>query len=251
MKNDTVDSLHEDSFIRQKLFATNMSALTRYRVLVIGNRSLLFLIWYELVTVLFGSIPGAVGLYLRKIFYRTLFKEIGKGVVFGRNVTIRCPSHIVLGNQVVIDDGCFLDGRGAEKGKLVIGDNVILNRNCTVQSKVGPLHIGANCLIGAGTTIVSQGGVCIGQWVGFAGGCKVSGGLFELKPSEDTSDPPWTRHTKGPVRIDGRCVFAYGAIVLDGVHIGQRCMIGPGTVVMQDLPDGSIASTRPGVILRK
>jgi len=246
--NSEIQELDESQFMRGQLHG-KQSALKKYSSLVIGNASFLSLLKYELIVLLFGFIPGALGLVLRKLFYPKLFSKIGKGVVFGRNVTIRCAENIAIGDNVVIDDDVVLDGRGAEQHGLVIGNNVVLNRGCVVQSKFGPLSIGDYSAIGAGSAIVAQGGVEIGRWVGIAGGCEVSGGLFELVEQEDDTTPPFRRYTKGPVSIGDNTTLAYGAIVVDGVSVGKNCMIGPGCVVMSNMKDETVASLRPAVVL--
>ena len=244
--------LDESQFVRERLHGGGKSALRRYRDLVIGEQGSWWgLLRYELITILFGYIPGSPGLILRRVFYRFLFREIGAKVVFGRNLTIRCAANIRLGSRVVIDDDSLVDGRGAGDDKLVLGDRVIVNRGCTVRSKVGPLHVGSDTTIGAGSMISSQGGVFIGEWVSIAGGCKVGGGIFEPKPEGDTSMPPFRRVTKGPIRIGDRCVLAGNSIVLDGASIGRACLIGAGAVVMQDIPDEATFATRPGLVLKR
>ncbi len=248
--NTRVKSLDEAEFMRGKLHGDS-SAARKYADLVLASYSPWKLFKYELVTSLLGHIPGAVGLVLRKIAYRSLFNKIGRNVVFGRSVTIRCPENIVIGDNVIIDNYCLLDGRGAGEEKLVIGDNVVLNRGCIVQSKSGFLHIGDYSTIGAGSAVVSQGGVKIGRWVGIAGGCEVSGGLFEHCEPADDSSPPFVRYSKGPVTIGDNSILAYGAIVVDNVTVGNNCMIGAGCLVINDLPDNSIASSRPAVVLAK
>ncbi len=245
-----VKSLDEAQFMRSKLHGDSSSA-RKYADLVLASYSPWKLFKYELVTGLFGYIPGAVGLVLRKMIYRSLFNNIGRNVVFGRSVTIRCPENIVIGDNVIIDDYCVLDGRGAGEGKLIVGDNVVLNRACVVQSKSGFLHIGDYSTVGAGSVVVSQGGVKIGRWVGIAGGCEISGGLFEHCAAANASSPPFVRYSKGPVTVGDNSILAYGAIVIDNVTVGKNCMIGAGCLVMNDLPDHSVASSRPAVVLAK
>ena len=52
--------------------------------------------------------------FLRGIFYKFLFKKVGKSVSFGRNITVRHPNKIEIGNNVVIDDNCMLDAKGKD-----------------------------------------------------------------------------------------------------------------------------------------
>lgn len=240
--------LKADAFIRHKVFNERKSAVGKYAALVVGEFSFVRLLKYELTTSLFGPLPGALGLLLRKIFYPLLFKEIGRGVVFGRNVVLRHCHRIKIGDRVIIDDYTLLDARGAGEQGIVIEDDVIINRGCIIQAKVGNIHICRRSDVGAGTAIVSQGGVHIGERVSIGGGCKISGGLFEMLGDED-ADPPYRRYSKGPVHIEKRCLLAMGAVVLDDVTVGEGSMVGAGTVVSVSLPPYSISSPRPALMM--
>jgi acetyltransferase-like isoleucine patch superfamily enzyme len=68
--------------------------------------------------------------------------------VFGRNLTIRNAQNITLGDNVIIDDDCVLDARGAGPDGVVIGDRVIINRGASIQAKIGPIWIGEDSDIG-------------------------------------------------------------------------------------------------------
>jgi len=243
--------LDEASFMRGKLHGKE-SNLQKYANLVIGHYSFGALLKYELIIFFLGGLNGSVGLVLRKMLFPRLFLSVGKGVVFGRNVTIRCGKNIVIGDNVVIDDYSVLDGRGCSDTKITIGDNVVLNRGCVIQSKLGSISLGEYSTVGAGSVVVSQGeGVTIGRWVGIAGGCEISGGLFKHQPASSPEVPPFVRYTRGPVTLGDNTILAYGAIVIDGVTIGKNCMVGPGCVVISDLPDDAVISNRPGVVLKR
>ncbi len=172
----------EQYYIRDQLLAGRKSAARRYADLVVGEgASYGQLLKYELVTSLFGGLPGALGLALRQLFYPRLFKKVGQGVVFGRHIVIRNARNVTLGDQVIVDDLCVIDGRGAGPEGVVIGDRVIVNRGTTIQAKIGPIHIGDDCDIGGGSTVHSQGGVEIGRAVVIGGGAKISGGAFQIQ----------------------------------------------------------------------
>jgi len=89
---------------QKDLLNKKAGVIKKYRQMFLGDVSFFFLLKYELVTTLFTSTPGALGFVLRKLFFRGLFKKIGQGVVFGRNMTIRHPLKIEIGNNVVFDD---------------------------------------------------------------------------------------------------------------------------------------------------
>lgn len=232
--------IDESGFIREQLYGGAESSWKRYAGLVLTRPGLLALLHYEIVTTLFGPLPGALGLALRKVFYPRLFKQVGRGAIFGRNIIVRHGGRITLGDGVVIDDNCLLDGRGAGDEEVLVGDRVMLNRGVTVQAKAGPIHIGADTSVGAGTVIVAQGGVYIAEKVSIAGGCFISGGQFETTKPED-GEQATERYTKGPIRMETGCRLGMAAVVLDGVHLGEGCSVGPGSVVMTDLPAGAVA----------
>jgi acetyltransferase-like isoleucine patch superfamily enzyme len=83
----------------------------------------------------------SVSYLLRKICYKFLFTEIGRGVTFGQNVIIRHPHKMKIGSNVMIDDNCVLDAKGCQKGDFVINNNVILSRGCILSAKYGSLQL--------------------------------------------------------------------------------------------------------------
>lgn len=171
---------------------------------------------YELITTLLGCLPGAAGLLLRKIFYPALFRTCGRSVISGRSLLIRNPQNIELGNGVFIDDFCLLDGRGGSEEPVIIGERVTLNRGVTVQAKIGTIRIGADSDIGAGCSIISQGGVFLGKEVSLGGNCDIGGGSFATETANpatgstaargEEDSPKHRKFTKGPVRIGDRTV---------------------------------------------
>lgn len=253
------ERLADESFMRAKLFGGNKSNFQRYKDLVVGeDASLAAFLRYEITTTLLGRLSGALGIVLRKIFYPALFGKVGQGVIFGRDLIIRHGRNIELGDQVVLDDGCFIDGRGAGPAGMRLGDRVVVGRYSIVQAKVGPIMIGEDTDVGSGAVIVAQGGVEIGRAVVIGGNAKVSGGVFrvdrsrlrsQIKAGSGPSDRGQTRWTTGPIVIGNRAMLGMNAIILDGVHIGEMAVIGAGTVVTRDLASQSIAAGVPARVL--
>lgn len=251
-----MQQLDEGDYIRGKLFSGERSAMRRYADLVVGpEASYAQLLRYELITMLFGRLSGALGLALRKVFYPSLFRRCGKGVVFGRDLVVRNAHRITLGDNVILDDGCVLDGRGAGPAGIEIGERVILGRGVSIQAKIGPITIGADSDIGMGSVIHSQGGVEIGRAVVLGGGCKLSGGVFQTarsagEPGGEMATREQTRWTKGPIRIRDRCLIGFGSMFLDGVEIGEGSVIGAGSLMAKSVPPYSVAAGVPGRVLR-
>lgn len=249
MGKERVCDIDEKDLIRHKLFGEQKSSVRKYIELVIGKGYAWGVIKYELLTTLLGPIPGVLGLVLRKMFYPCLFKHIGNGVIFGRSVVIRHPDKIRLGNRVVIDDYCLIDGRGAGEEGIVVGDDVIISRGATIQSKVGPVYIGAETNVGAGSSIISMGGVHIAEMVTIAAGCHISGGAYAVE-RDGSSAREHRKYSKGPIRLGKKSRFGMGVIVLDGVHVEEGCVVGAGSVVTGDLPKYSVAAGVPAVVKR-
>jgi hypothetical protein len=133
--------LDETGYIRAQLFEGDRSLWRRYADLVVGPQAgLAELARLELTTLFFGRLSGALGLGLRKLAYPGLFAECGRAVVFGRDLTLRNTRRISLGDRVVLDDGCVIDGRGAGVDGVRIGPRTILGRAVSIQGMLVPVH---------------------------------------------------------------------------------------------------------------
>jgi len=248
LEDHEVEEFEESNFVRHMMYDQTAPKWRQYAAIVIGNPTIGRLIAYELRVALLGSMQGAAGLFLRQKFYRTMFRKVGRNVVIGRDVVIRHGDKISLGDNVVLDDGCLLDGRGAGDEGVVIGDNTIIGRRATIQSKIGFLRIGSNVNIGTDTSITSQGGLQIGDWAQIAGGCKISGGRFKLEP-EMPNGVPFKRLSTGPVFIGECCFIGPSVTITDGANIGRFSVIGSGAIVMSVIPEYSVFMPRPGMFM--
>jgi acetyltransferase-like isoleucine patch superfamily enzyme/acyl carrier protein len=237
--------LDERQFIRHQLYGRGSSSvMARYAALVLSRPSYLRLLRYELLITFFGPIPGALGLALRRFFFPFLFASCGKGVIFGKSLTLRHPDNIHLGDGVVLDDYALLDARGAGEPGITLGDRVIMNRAACVQAKIGEISIGKECSIGDGTKVISQGPIYIENNVSIAGGCSISGGHYIVEVDE--SDPYAKRRTSGGAISIGRNVrMGMGALVLDGVSIGEGAIVAPGSVVINDVAQLEVVTGSP------
>lgn len=221
----------------------------RYREKVLGDDRLLPFLEYELATFLFGNLSGGLGYLLRKWSYRHLFKNLGRGIIFGKGIVLRHPRRISIGDRVVIDDYALLDASGAGGKGITLEDNVIISRNCVIQGKTGPVVIGKKTDIGCNTILSSATGIFIGHSVLIAGNCYIGGGRY----ISDRLDIPMMEqglYSRGPVVIGDDVWLGAGVIVLDGVRIGKGCIVGAGAVVAKDLPDYAIAVGVPATVVK-
>ena len=163
---------------------------------------------------------------------------IGKNCVIGSNVTIK---NSIIGNNVVIQNGCKIGLKGfgfipqkdnnikfPHIGKVIIGDNVELASNCTIDrgsiddTVIGKntyldnqVHVAHNVKIGENCMIAGQ--------VGFAGST-----------------------------IIGNNVSIGGQAGISGhLRIGNNVRIGGGSGVVKDIPDNTTVMGYPAVTLKE
>ncbi len=231
---------------QEQLFAPGTSSLDKYATLVVGRSGMFALIKYEAIVTFTQSVPGALGLALRKTFYPLLLGSCGRHVVFGQNVVLRHPHKIHLGDNVVVDDNCLLDAKGASNQGIRIGSGVFIGRNTILSCKNGDIDIADGANIGFNCEIFSASRVAVGAGVLVAAYAYIIGG------DHDFSDPSQSVLAQGRTS-SGVSVEAgawIGAKILDGVTIGERAVIGAGAVVRDSIPAQAVAVGIPARVVR-
>ena len=224
------------------------SAYRKYRDLTVGDTSFLRLLLQEVFALFLVPLPGAVGILLRRIFYKRYFKHCGKDLIVGRSCVFRHPTKIRIGDNVTIDDLSLIDARGTDAQGIVLEDGVMINRNTCIQSKGGDISIGKFVTVGAGSSLVSWSGIRIDEGSVLAGGCYLSAGKFdygELGTSILEQEPI----SSGPITIGKNSWIATRVTVLDGVRIGENAIIAAGAVVAGNIPPCAIASGNPAKVV--
>ncbi len=232
-----------------QLYDEKVSVLQRYCLKAIGRKSLLSLIKYETITTCLGNLGGGLGYGLRQLFYRYLFKQVGKGIILGRYLTVRHSWNITVGERVAIDDNVMLDASGAGSKGIVIGNDVMISRNSTILGKTGSVEIGDRVDFGNSVVVSSIGDVVIEHSVLIAANCYIGGGRYHTERT-DISIMDQGVFSKGPVRIGAGSWLGAGAVILDGVTVGKGCVVGAGAVVTRDLPDFAVATGCPARVVQ-
>ena len=232
---------------QEQLFAPGTSSRQKYAELVVGRPGLGALLKYELIVTLAQSWPGALGLALRKALYPSLLGSCGRNVIFGQHVVLRHPHKIHIGSNVVIDDNCLVDAKGAANQGIRIGDGVFVGRNSILSCKNGDIALGDGANIGFNCEVFSASRVTIGRNVLMAAYTYVIGG------DHDFSDPSKTvleqGRTSAGVTIGDGVWLGAGAKILDGVTLGDGAVIGAGAVVRDDVPASAIAVGIPARVV--
>lgn len=244
----TGDEHASDAFLVRRQFH-GTGAVGKYRELVVGRPGLGALIGYEAVTLLASGVPGALGLLLRRLLYPRLLGSVGRKPVFGRDVVLRHPHKIHLGDEVIVDDNCLLDAKGTDNDGIRIGDRVFIGRNTILSCKNGDIVLEDGVNIGFNCEIFSGSEVTIGQDGLLAAYCYVIGGGHEFQ-NVDRPVQEQSAVSRG-VRLDGNVWLGAGVKVLDGVHVGSDTVVGAGAVVTDDLPSRSVAAGIPARVIRE
>ena len=242
----------EEVIAEQKnLLDHRKSSLQKYKDLFLGKVSFFYFLKYETIITLFSSIPGALGLGLRKFFFKRLFKKVGRGVVFGRNMTIRHPKKIAIGDNVIFDDNTVLDAKGQSNSGITIGHNVVVGRNTVLSCKGGDITIDDFTNIGSSNTILSESIVSIGKYVFTAGHVyMVAGGNHTF---ERRDVPIWHQpsESKGGIIIEDDVWIAASCTLVDGVKIRKGSILGAASLAHRKYPSYSILLGNPAVVVKK
>jgi acetyltransferase-like isoleucine patch superfamily enzyme len=217
-----------------------------YKLYTVGRGSWFDLFRFEMLTLIFGSLPGALGFLSRMFVYPSLFCSCGSKIVFGRNLSIYVPSNISLGSNVIIEDYVTLN---AKTGKIDIRDGVFLSRNCYLNSfPDGLIKIGAGSGIGLNSSLHGGGGIIIGNNVMVAQQCVL---LSQAHNYSDLRMPIKEQGIeKAKVTIEDDAWIGSGVKILPGVNIGKGAIVGAGSVVTKDLPAYSISYGIPAQVKR-
>jgi len=238
---------YEDK-IQKELFARDKSKIAKYINLFVGKKGFFSLLKYEIITVLFQDMRGALGIFFRNLFYPLLFKKVGKGVSFGKSVTIRHPHKISIEDDVVIDDYCVLDAKGLNNNGIYISKNVFVGRGSILSCKNGDIILEKNVNIGFNSEIFSGSKVVIGENTLIAAYVYIIGGGHDYS----RVDIPISEQEKPShgIKIEKNCWIGAGAEVFDNVTIGEDTIIGAGAVVSKDIPAFSIAAGIPARVAK-
>ena len=227
------------------------SAFAKYRTVVLGGRGLGYLIKYELTMLVASACPGALGMWLRSTLYPGLFRRVGRGSIFGPNVTLRSPWRIEIGQRVVVDGNVSLDARSEEDVSIVIGDDTILSRNTIVACKGGHIRLGRRVGVGANCTfhVYTGNKVVVGDNVLIAPYCYFAGAAGYMAERTDIPIVDQPLDLRGGIIVEDNVWIGAGATIMDGVIVGHDSIVTAGSVVITNVPAYSVAKGSPAKVV--
>lgn len=241
MKKESNKAISE----QKRLLDNKKSSYQKYKEINIGNQSFLYFLKYELIMFLFSGLNGAIGYFFRKIFFKKLFRKVGRGVIFGKNMTIRHPKKIEIGNNVIFDDNTVIDAKGETNNGITLKNNVFIGRNSILSCKGGDIYIDEYSNIGANNYLISESTLKIGKFVFTAGNTYVVAGgnhSFDRKDIPIWKQPSLSR---GGINIEDDVWIGASVTILDGVEIKKGSIIAAGAIVNKSIDEYTIAGGIP------
>lgn len=235
--------------VQKEVLAEGKRKLTKYQDLFVGSHSWIKLFLYEFINMFISPFPGAIGFLLRQKFYPLILGNIGKGCSFGKNITIRHPYKIHIGNNTIIDDYCLLDAKGIDNEGIFLGNTVFIGRNTILSCKNGNIYIGNSVNIGFNCEIFSSSNVSLGNHTLIAAYSYIIGGSHEFHTT--TTPIVEQKEISKGISLAENVWLGAGVKVLDGVNIGMNSIIGAGAVVKDTIPPNSIAVGIPASVIKK
>lgn len=172
---------------------------------------------------LFGWIPTPLGVALRLVVYKLLFRSFGSVRVATQVHWLAC-GNISLASGVRIGSGCHVT---ADQGQLSIGRNSALSPGVHVSADGGSISIGAHVAVGPYTVI------------------RASNHRY------DRLDVPimYQGHDAGSIVIDDDVWIAANCTITPNVRIGRGAIVGAGAVVTKDVPPYAVVAGVPAKII--
>ncbi|MFX0206077.1 MAG: acyltransferase [Candidatus Hodarchaeota archaeon] len=192
----------------------------------------------------FGNISKLLDFKFVRFFLRQLLNEAREthkiylllrkepSLNIGKSVRIYSPERLVVGKNVVIQEGTILHCGGRDwcdyGGGIRIGDDSLISPYCIFEGG-GGIEVGERLVCGPHVKISSNRACYDAELIG-------------LKNEK--------RHLK-EVTI-GNDVVLFGGVTVDsGVNIGNGAVIGAGSVVLSDIPNREVWAGIPAKFVKK
>jgi acetyltransferase-like isoleucine patch superfamily enzyme len=200
-----------------------------------------------LLIALLGWIPLKIGSFLRRLFYRLIFRHIGTSVDIQPGSEFLSPNNIEIGDWARLHRDIRIRCR-EEHSTVRLKEWAHIDRGVDIKMHRvgGEIEIGSHTYIGP-YTCLSGNSIKIGNYcmVASHSGIYANNHVF----ADSTRKIVEQKNSYQGVVIEDDCWLGTGVKVLDGVTIGQGSVIGAGAVVTKDIPPYSIAVGVPAKVI--
>lgn len=177
--------------------------------------------WVFLATIT-GLIPShRIRLFLYHYFFRI---KIGKESHIHWMARFNQPTGIEIGDNCIIGNDAFLDGRFSREQKTGQKGNFSLYLKEFFNPTYHSLKIGSNVSIAGEVRIYTM--------------------------EHDINDPDF-KEVWNPVTIDDYVVIGTRVTILPGVHIGRGAVVASGAVVTKDVPEFTVVGGVPAQFIKE
>lgn len=236
--------------IMHRVHGDKAGPLAAYRRVSVGEQGFAYFLRYEFFQLFLRNLQGGLGIFIRGLMFRGLFRRAGRKVFIAAGVTLRHPRNIELGDEVILDEGCVLDARGDQGERIRLGNRVFVSRQAHISSRDGNIAVGDNVSFGPFAIVhsVDTSTVRIGSNVMIAANCYLVG---SPDYRHERTDIPMLdqgfKEGRG-IEIGDDVWIGASTVVLDGARIGQGSIIGAMSLVRGEIPPYSIAFGVPATV---
>jgi len=182
---------------------------------------------FQIYIAILSSIPTEIGVRLRQIAYKPLFKKCGRNLRIDSGVTILGFENISLGDNVSFMKNSYIYAH--DGGELIIGNNFTINSNSQLGASFGKIVIGNDCAIGPN---------CV---------------LRAANHKFDNPDIPFRKqgHKYGEIILEDDVWVASNCVITANTKIGKSSVIAAGSVVTKDVEPYSVVGGVPAKLVKK
>ncbi len=223
-----------------KTFGSKGSSLGKYQQTMVGSKSLLSLIVYELFEMFVTPVPGSVGTQMRKCLYPYLFASCTSNLTSGKNISTSRPKSIYIGSNVSIGEDVFLSVK-KRGGVIRLDDNSIVGEKTVISCSGGEVRIGAGSQVENNCRLGSMLGLQIGKCCHIGSFTYIIGGAHAFNRVDiPIIDQPLA--CRGETIIADNVRIGKRVTVRDGLRIGEGARIEDDSLVLHDVPAGKRVS---------
>ena len=181
----------------------------------------------------------------RKI--RSGIKKISASVVsfMVKSKIYLLEENITLGSNVVIGGGVVI--KTTDGGKIIIEDNVSIERYCYIYAQQGTIKIGKESFIGMGSQIVAKKSIIIGKDSLVSANCVIRDANHRTKRDTFINKQG---HIVESIDIEDDVWLGSHVVVTAGNRVGKGAVVGANAVVTKDVDPYTVVGGVPAKFIQ-